>query len=213
MHHLIGFGMIILGGILTGVTGFPVFSVIILIGVLLFASFLEEDLFLDYVIANSNVALIRKRYYIASLPLTLVSYIVTLRKGQLKIIWKEEYYKATMTSDNNVEPLRISRKEYITLRNEQRIVYSTQPISKEFMEKTYSVEDIGFKRKKTRLILACVFAGLMLLGITDPGDFYISLIYEAIFLPMVILWIPDYKDAKILQQAYDRAVGAAVQPK
>ena len=204
-RNIIGLGLTILGGVLGGLTGFAPLSMIAIIGVLLFVSFLDEGFFCDYIIANSTDALIRKRYYIEFLPFSIVSYILTFGKATWKIVWKEEYYIATLSSGNS-EPIKLSRKEYIRLRNEQRIIYSTELLSKAFMEKTYSVEGIGLKRKKARLFISTIFAGLMLTMATEPGGIYLTLIYEAVFLPMVILWIPEYKDAKILQQAYDKAI-------
>ena len=47
--------------------------------------------------------------------------------------------------------------------------------------------------------------------IVVPGGFVVTLIYEAIFIPMIVLWIPEYKDAKILHEAYIRAVGEVAQ--
>ncbi len=212
MRFLIGFGLMILGGVLTAVTGITPFCIILFVGVFLFASLPEEAVFCDYVIANSNVALVRKRYYINFLPFTIISYILTLRKATLKITWKEEYYQSTIPSGEEKPTLsKISRAEYIALRNAQRTFYSTQTLSKEFMEKTYSPEDIGLKRKKARLIAAIVLSVLSILMMAEPGGFSLTLIYGAIFIPMVILWIPEYQDAKILQQAYDRAIGADAQ--
>ncbi len=75
------------------------------------------------------------------------------------------------------------------------------------MTTQYSVEGIGFKRKKRRLIAVIVIVLLILMTLVDPAGWAITVSYGVIFVPMVILWIPDYKDAKILQEAYDRAVG------
>ena len=76
------------------------------------------------------------------------------------------------------------------------------------MNESYSLELIGFKRKKIRLIVVSILALIMLLMIAEPGGIYLTLIYEAIFIPIIVLWIPEYKDAKILQQAYDKAVNS-----
>lgn len=208
MRYIIGFCLIILGGVLTAVTGIVPFSIIVFVGVFLFASFPSEAIFYDYRIANSDEVLLRKRYYFDFLPLTIVSYVLTLGKTTLKIVWKEEYFKAPINLEKKEDLTKLLRKEYIALRNEQRIIYSTQVFSKEFMESSYTEAHIGLKRKKMRLIAASVLAGLMLTTLTEPGAIYLTLIYEAVFIPMIILWIPEYKDAKILQQAYDKAVNS-----
>jgi hypothetical protein len=208
MRFLIGFGLTILGGVLTGVTGITLFAIIMFVGVFLFASIPSDAMFYDYRIANSDEIIIRKRYYFNFIPFTIVSYILTLGKTTLKILRKEEYFRASVKSNEEVAPTRITRKEYLTIRNEQRKIYSTQILSKEFMNESYSLELIGFKRKKIRLIVVSILALIMLLMIAEPGGIYLTLIYEAIFIPIIVLWIPEYKDAKILQQAYDKAVNS-----
>lgn len=205
MRYLIGVGLTILGGVLTAVTGIMPFCILLFVGVFLFASFPSEALFFDYVIVNTQVALARKRYYMIFLPFYIISLILTLGKSVLKILWKQEYFKVTINEQGESVMTPLTRQEYVALRNEQREIYSTQTLSKEFMTSTYSVEDIGLKPKKNRLIAASVFTALSLLMLTQPGGVFLSLIYVAVFLPMVLLWIPSYRDAKILQQAYDRA--------
>jgi len=59
-------------------------------------------------------------------------------------------------------------------------------------------------------MLAGIMAALMLLMLVEPEALFLTLIYEAVFIPMIILWIPEYKDAKILQQAYDKATSTNV---
>lgn len=211
MRNLIGFGLMILGGVLTSVSGIDYFIIIQIVGMFLFASIDDEAMFYDYVIANSNVLLIRKRYYFNFFPLTFAINILTLgiARVEAKIFRKDEYFKSILHSKENIETIKISRKDYIALRNEQRKIYSTQVLSKEFMDKYYDEASIGFKRKKTRLIIVCVLAALMLIASTEPDSIYgiyMALIYEAVFISMVILWIPDYKDAKILKEAYERAM-------
>ena len=205
--NLIGLGLAILGMILSTITQFPLFYIVFFIGIFLFASLPSEDIFVDYIIANSNQVLMRKRHYLNFLPLTIVSGILTLGKATLMIVWKDDYFKATKDSQNQLSLTQVSLKEYIALRNEQRKIYSTQLLSKEFMKTSYTVETIGLKRKRRRLIIAGFFACLMLTMIFEPGGIYLTLIYEAIFIPMILLWIPEYKDAKIIQKAYDRALG------
>ena len=208
MRFLIGFGLTILGGVLTAVTGFVPFIIILFIGVFLFASLPSEAIFYDYRIANSEESLLRKRYYFDFLPFTIISSVLTFGKTTLKIVWKEEYFRTTINIENKEDFTKISRKEYVALRNEQRVIYSTQVLNKEFMESSYTEETIGFKRKKTRLIIVSILAAIMLTMITVPGGIFLTLIYEAVFIPMIVLWIPEYKDAKILQQAYDNAVNS-----
>ena len=203
--NLIGFGLMILGMLLYGNTQIPLFTVLMFVGVFLFASLPEEAMFLDYIMEDGNKALLRKRRYIVFLPFMFVSKFLTLGRGVLKIVWKEEYFIGELAAENQVTKKQISRAEYIALRNQQRVLYSTGCVSAEFIEKNYTEEMIGFKRKKRRLIAASVLAGVMLLMLVEPGGFYLTLIYEAVFLPMVLLWIPEYKDAKILQEAYNRA--------
>lgn len=210
MRFLIGFGLTILGGVLTAVTEFMPFAVIAFIGVFLFASITDDAILFDYRIAHGEDVLFRRRYYIHFLPFTIISKFLTFGKASLLITWKQEYFKAPVDFESTGELTKLSRKEYIALRNEQRRIYSTQVLSKEFMESTYSEAGIGFKRKKNRLIAASIFAALMLTMLTEPDGIYLVLIYEAVFVPMVLLWIPAYKDAKILQQAYTKAVNGTI---
>ena len=208
MSNLIGFALTAIGGILFATTEFIPFVIIMLIGVFLFASLPAEDIFCDYIIANSNAALLRKRYYKVFLPFAIMSYILTLGRAILKLLWKEEYYTAAIEDGSVTELTNITRKQYIAIRNYQRQIYTTQTLSKEFMSNTYSVQSIGLKRKKSRLIITSILAVLMFLMLVEPDGYYLTIIYNAIFIPMIILWIPEYKDAKILQQAYDRAMSS-----
>ena len=204
--NIIGFCMIVVFGPITAVTGFMPLFAFVFIGVFLFASFGSSAMLNDYVIANTEIALVRKRYYINFIPFIIVSAILTLFHSALIIPWKEEYFKATLSENKNLNLEKISRKEYVRILKEQRQIYSKQELSREFMEKTYTVESIGLKKKKIRLILASVFTALTFFCLIDPTALPIVLIYAAVFVPMVILWIPDYIDAKILQNAYDKAM-------
>lgn len=209
MQYVIGFVLIIVGGVSTALTGFAPLALIMLLGVVMFASVFTNASFVDYIIAGSREALVRKRYYIVFFPFVIISKFVTLGKGTLIIPWKQEYFRASRQNENGeMTYTPLTRKEYLALRDEQRKIYSTQTLSREFMQTSYSPEGIGLAQKKKRLVLASVFAGLMLTTVTVPGGFAIALIYEAIFVPMILLWLPAYKDAKILQQAYDRAMGS-----
>ncbi len=206
MRYIIGFLLIIVGGVLTAVTEIMLFVPILFVGVFLFASFQTSNNLCDYILANTKIALVRVRHYWIFLPFAIVAYVLTLGRSALLIPWKQEYFLVTLDADENLTPEKITRKEYITLRNRQRMLYSTQILSKEFMESTYTLEDIGLKHKKVRLILAGIFAGLTLTMLTEPnGGLWLALLFEAVFMPMLFLWIPEYQDAKILQQAYDRA--------
>lgn len=161
-------------------------------------------------IANTSDALVRKRYYMNYFPLTFVLMFFT-RDCSVLIPYKEEYFRVATDAPEDSQLTKLSRAEYVALRNEQRQIYSTQTLNKEFMEQSYSVDLIGFKRKKRRVILVAVLAVLMLTCLTVPGALILVLVYEAIFIPMLLLWLPDYKDAKILQQAYDRALAVSPQ--
>jgi len=200
--------LIIVGGVLGAVTGFIPFIILMLVGVFLFASVPSEDILYNYVLANTGEALLRKRSYIIFIPLMLISLVLTLGKATLLIPVKEEYFKGVLNAEGKLDMVRITRKEYKAILCEQRRIYSTQALSREFMESSYSTESIGLKRKKRRLTLASIFAILMLTMLTVPGGIYLTLIYEALFLPMILLWIPEYKDARIIQQAYDRAMSS-----
>ena len=167
MRYIIGIGMILVGGVLGAVTGLMPFLIILFVGVFLFASFPTEGLLYNYVLANSNEVLLRKRSYLIFLPFYIISYILTLGKSVLLIAWKEEYFIAKIDQDDSVEQRKISRSEYLAIRNRQRQIYATQLLSKEFMSASYSVENIGFKRKKTRLVAASVLAAVMLLMVVD----------------------------------------------
>ena len=210
MRNLIGFGIMAVGIVTSQFVDFRFSLVLIGIGVFLFATLSSEGVFCDYIMANGVEALIRKRYYLNFLPFTVLAYIVTLGRKDFKIVWKEEYYKTSLESKED-EAVKLSRNEYIKLRNEQRAFYSTQTLSKEFMESAYSIKEIGYKRKKARLIVVIILALLTFMMLFAPDMFTIImvLVYEAIFIPMIILWVPEYKDAKILHNAYERAVGTS----
>lgn len=210
MRNLIGFGIVAVALVTSQFLDFRISLALVGIGVVLFASMSSEGEFCDYIMSNGVEALVRKRYYINFLPFTVLAYIVTLGTKDFKIVWKEEYYKINLESKKD-GAVKLSRNEYKKLRNEQRAFYSTQTLSKEFMESAYSVKGIGYKRKKTRLIVVIILALVTLMMLLAPDMFTIImvLIYEAIFIPMIILWAPEYKDAKILHNAYERAVGTS----
>lgn len=211
MRFLIGLGLIILGGVLGAVTGFPLFFIVMFAGVFLFATLCAPGgIFLDYAIPEENAILARRRHYANFLPFTIVSYLLTLFRTTLVIPYKADYYKIPNKEDLTEEDfIPVSRQEYKALKKQMREVYATQTLDKEFLDKFYSTESIALKHKKTRLTIASVFAALFLTMVTAPGGIAGTLICEAIFVPMIILWAIDYKDAKILQAAYDRACAAA----
>lgn len=212
--------MMAVGMVLIMFTQLNIFIPLVLIGLVLFASFPTEDLFCDYVMANSEQALVRKRYYVLFIPVALVAKILTLGKANLLIPYKEEYFVVNVKSQSNAQDMigsdaetspeykKITRKEYKALLKEQRNIYSTQTLSKDFMEKNYTIKDIGLKHKKRRLIAAGVMTAItaVLFFDPDPMAWILSGIYEVVYLPMTLLWIAPYRDAKILQKAYDRAV-------
>lgn len=219
--NLIGFGIMALSLILLNFFPNVLVYVLLVIGLLLFVSVTDEETFGDYVIVNSDKALVRKRYYFGLIPLMLISKILTLGKGTLMIPYKEEYFVVdtgsyvegipvieTDAAKQQVGLKQVSRSEYKALLKEQRQIYSNSILSKEFMESAYSIQSIGLKPKKKRLTIATVFAIItaVLVLVPDPMVWAMIAIYEAVFVPMVLLWIAPYKDAKILQAAYDRAM-------
>lgn len=210
LPNIIGFIMMVVAFLLAVLTGFIWLSPMAIAGALLFASWRDEDVFVDYVLLNGKQALMRKRSYFNTMPFAIISMVLTLGKGTLQIPYREQYHIVTLKdkpADNVITPL--TRAQYMTLRDEQRRIYTTQTMSRAFMDNAYGgAADIGYdyKHKKNRLIAAAVLAGIVLTGLTDPAGWPVMLIYEAVFLPMVLLWIPPYKDAKILQEAYNRSV-------
>lgn len=209
MRNIIGLVLIVVSGVLIIVTGFAALSPLVLIGVLLFGSVTGEEMFVDYILPDGKQAIARKRkHVICIVPFAIMAYILTLGRSFMPIIYKEEYYRSVMDSQGNIELIKITRKEYVAMRKQQREFYSANLLSKEFMTTQYSVEEIGFKKKKRRLIAVSLISLLVLMmPFVDPIGLGMAVAYEAIFVPMIILWFPDYKDAKILQEAYDRAVG------
>lgn len=212
MRILIGMGLIIVGGVSCALTGFLPLLAVMLVGVFLFASIPSEAILQSYQLANSKEVLLRKRHYMIFIPFMIISWVFTLGKATLLIPIKQEYFKGVFNAGGEMDMVKITREEYKTILCEQRKIYTTQLLNREFMESSYSAETIGLKKKKVRLILAIIFAVLMLTTVTVPGGIIIALIYEAVFVPMIILWIPEYKDAKIIQQAYDRAIASNSQP-
>ena len=164
-RYLIGIVLVIIGGVLGALTGLIPFIIIAFVGVFLFASFSEEQVFFDYVIAGSTKALVRKRYYYNFIPFTLISMRLTLGKGTLLIPRAEEYFIVDIKENEDNTNTKITRKEYKVLLQEQRKIYSTQRLDKEFMRWAYTPEGIGLKRKKARLIAASIFAALSVLFI------------------------------------------------
>ena len=220
--NLIGFGIVCISFILLNFFPNVVTYVLLGIGLLLFVSITDENVFVDYIIANSDRALVRVRHYIGFLPIVLVSKFLTLGKGNLLFPYKEEYFVVDTTSSGEKIPLvdeidtmtmkvhnqKVSRSEYKALLKEQRKIYSNNILPKEFMDRAYSVGSINFKHKKRRLIAAIVLASItaVLLFDPDPMVWAIVAIYEVVFIPMALLWIAPYRDAKILQAAYDRVM-------
>ncbi len=208
-RNLIGFGLVIVGGVSAALTGFIPFIVLMLVGVYMFASFPESQVLYSYVIADTTDILIRERHYYNFIPFFIVSKVLTLGKSHLLIPYKQEHFIARIDTEGNVTKNKITRKAYKSIREYQRKVYSACQLSREFMERSYTPENIGLKRKKARLIAASILAAVSVLFVLNPaGGIYLSAIYTPVFLPMAILWIPEYKDAKIIQQAYDRAMGS-----
>ena len=140
MRFLIGVILIIVGGVLTAVTGFAPFSILVFVGVFLFASFPTQNVFPEYVIANTDRVLMRKRHYVVFLPFYIISVILTFGKGVLLIPYKEEYFIAAVKDGNEANLTPVSRKEYKELLNFQRTVYSSQVLSKAFMESLFKAE-------------------------------------------------------------------------
>ena len=211
MRYLIGFLLIIVGGVSTAVTEIAPLCIIAFVGVFLFASFPAERVFVDYVLANSKACIMRKRSYMNFLPVYITFWVFSLGKVNALILYKEEYFRTTLDENEKVWPVQITRAEYVRLRNEQRHIYSTQLLSREFINGAYSLQDIGYTVKKWRVIILSAVAVLMLFGLADaPNEWPFVLCCEAVFVYLILLWLPDYKDAKILQTAYDRAMGQNV---
>lgn len=205
--NIIGFLLILVFGPLSAVTGFPLFFVGVFVGVVMFATFSTATIDTGFVIANTNTVLVRKRRQLLFIPFVIVSFVCTLGKGILSIPYKEEYFLGKINDDKNADFQPIPRSEYKRILAEQRQIYSKYVLDPQFVKNAYTLESLGLQKKKIRLILASVFAGLSLFCVIVPGGFAVALIYCIVFVPMIILWIPDYKDAKIMHDAYIRSVG------
>ena len=59
MQYVIGFVLIIVGGVSTALTGFAPLALIMLLGGVMFASVFTNASFVDYIIAGSREALVR----------------------------------------------------------------------------------------------------------------------------------------------------------
>lgn len=212
MHHLIGFGLIIVGGVLTAVTDQYLFTPILLVGVFLFASIFGKDALIDYMYpGEENVALVRMRQYVYFLPFVIVTAILTLGRAPLQIPYKETYYRVKDPGgDQEAEFTQLTRKEYLAQRNWLRQEYASGRLDRAFFERAYgeNAANIGYRRKKWRLVAMWILAVLMLTPLTEPqpGLVALVLLYELLFVGAIVLWTADYKDAKIQQTAYDRAV-------
>ena len=225
--NLVGLVMFVVGVVLLFNSGSDLSAFLFLGGLTLLASMPSFDTFFDYVIADKNEVLVRKRQYVNSFPLTFVSSILTLFKTSLKIPVFEERYiikgadiekvesatiaflkegEEAVATVEGTELVKISFKEYFRLWREQTKICKSGQVSKEIINKFYGDQSKGVKIVKRRLLLAIVFTLLSLsMMIGDPGAIYLTLIYTAVFLPMVILWIPDLIKAKAKQKAYEKA--------
>ncbi|MBR6513446.1 MAG: hypothetical protein IKT46_01300 [Clostridia bacterium] len=209
--NLLGVLLIIIGGVSGALTGFLPFIIIMFIGVILFVSFPAEATLPSYVINGTKNVLVRKRYYANFFLFSFVISMLTLGHcGAFLIPYRQEYYIYHMTDGDEFTQTRIKRKEYMKFLKAQRKIYSTKTLDREFMDTSYTVKDIGLKRKTVRLVLAIIFTALSCMMCCDVliGIWMALFICIPLFLTMVILWIPDYRDAKIIQRAYDRAMAA-----
>lgn len=204
MRYIIGFCLIAVGGPLTALFG-PLFAPLMGAGLILFLTFPSLENFADYVIPDTGEVLFRRRHYWHFIPFTIVSYVLTLGKASLVIPWKERYFKVTLSEQGEKVWTPVSRREYKALRNQMRLLYSGQTLSKQFILDTYSPETIAYRRKKARLIAASILAGICVAMLLFPMGFLVTLLYGPIFIPMALLWIPDFRDARILQTAYNQA--------
>lgn len=207
MGNIIGLVILIIGVIFFVITEYPAFSIMIFIGTILLASFSDREVFCDYIPVNDDALIAHKRHYKIFLPLQVIfSIFLPFRDIKLRMFRKEEYFKITNLSRDDRVATKTKRKEYKAIRKEQREFYSTQTLSKEFMSRSYTLKEIGFKRKRIRLIIAIVLAISAFAMIFEPEGIGLAAIYGAIFLPMIFFWIPEYRDAKILHNAYLRAM-------
>lgn len=208
MRYLIGFILIIVGGVSTAVTEIAPLCIIAIVGVFLFASFPVERVMVDYVLANSKTCIMRKRSYMNFLPIYITFQIFSLGKVTALILYKEAYFRTTLDENEQAWPVQITRAEYVRLRNEQRHIYSTQLLSREFIAGAYSLTDLGYTVKKWRVIILSALAALMPFALADmPNAWPFVLCCEAVLVFLILLWLPDYKDAKIQKEAYERAMG------
>ena len=120
MQYIIGVGLMILGGVLTAVTGFMPLVAVLLVGVVLFASVTTQDAFCDYRIVNTNEVLVRVRSYLCFLPFTIVSSVLTLGRASLIIPYKERYFKVLEVDQPEPKHVELSRNAYMAIRNRQR---------------------------------------------------------------------------------------------
>lgn len=207
--NLIGLGLMILCIGLSAIPGLAnIFMFPAIIGAFMFASFPDSAAIPSYVMIDSGEVLLRKRYYFIFFPFQIVIHLITLGKGNLKIPYKQEYFIA---SANNADSqagynfTKIPRKEYVRLRNQQRQLYSTRTLSKDFWDSNYSDLSGKYKKQRRKLVISWVLTLLVLMTLPTAAEmFFLMLAYEVIFVFMVALWTPDYKDAKILYKAYQR---------
>ena len=192
MLNLIGFGLILVGGVTSALIPNPISFIVMFVGVFLFASIYYDDVCVDYVIANSKDVIYRKRRYINFLPLSITVKIFTLGMVNFVIPIKVEYFKAVFNPEEEYTHVKVLRWEYRDLRDKQRTIYTTQVLSEEFMKSSYKVEDLKLKKIKREMIINAI----------------VSIIMPYFGIPMLIILVLDYKDAQILQQAYDRAINA-----
>ena len=146
----------------------------IALGFVIFHAVPKKKLFCDYIYTNGEGALVRKVSYTPVFLITAPTYLLTFGQKPLFIPWRQEYYvapinitkdkifdcylkKADVSSITN-DFLKISRKEYNTLRKQQQEIYSTQTLDKEFIQENYAVSKRDFFFKLIRTIASIVLS-------------------------------------------------------
>ncbi|MBO5798031.1 MAG: hypothetical protein J6R77_06785 [Clostridia bacterium] len=204
MRYILGLILLVAGGVLLAVTGLYPLMAVFLAGLVLLLAAPTEGVFVDYILAEEDGALMRRRHYWRFIPFSLVLQLLTFGRVDLLLPWKDEYFKA-VPGEEEIQLHPLSRQEYMALRQQQRQFYATATLTREFMEERYTLAAIGFGKKKARLIAAWVVAVLGLTTLTVPGGWLAALAYEAFCIPMICWWTPPYTDAKILHGAFLRA--------
>ncbi|MBR2714690.1 MAG: hypothetical protein IKB73_00590 [Ruminococcus sp.] len=216
LSNLIGFFMTILGAITSTVLpyiGIP----ILLFGIILFISILDERMFVDYASLenDNNIYLLRKRYYVNLLMYTIaaeifIAPIISLFTKKpvdcnVRIYYKTEYFtaKAHQNTPENVTMTPVTRDEYKVLKERIKQSYINKAAHVDVIDFICSPQTVNLKSINAKFIACVMLAIFLVIGIiADPAALFM-IPFPIIFIWLSFLLYPDYKEAKFKSMVYN----------